>query len=196
MSIRVVVTVIVAAVGLAALSTGPAFAHAELVGSSPAADSSVSNVTEVSITAGEELLDIGANSEGFVMVVTDSTGLYYGDGCVSVTGDTASMPVSISAAGDYSVAYRVVSNDGHPVEGQFTFSVTGDASTEQFAGYPEKPACGTYSMPMIPGAEVFEPTVGIGGAWVTLAAVPVIAGAIWLLVRALRKREPSDPSTS
>jgi methionine-rich copper-binding protein CopC len=188
MSIRSVVNVVVAAVGFAALSTGPAFAHAELVGSSPTADSSVATVTEVSITAGEELLDIGANSEGFVMVVTDSTGLYYGDGCVSVTGDTASMPVSINAPGDYSVAYRVVSNDGHPVEGEFTFSVTGDASAEQFAGYPEKPACGTDSTPMIPGAEVYEQTVGIDGTWITLAAVPVIAVAIWLLVRALRKR--------
>lgn len=201
MSIRAIVTVIVAAVGLAALSTGPALAHAELVGSSPAADSSVSNVTEVSITAGEELLDIGANSAGFVMVVTDSTGLYYGDGCVSVTGDTASMPVSISAAGDYSVAYRVVSNDGHPVEGQFAFTFTGDEKADQGVAYSEVPECGiaqtpvavddsdepmviSTAPPLISPAPADENT-----AWVAFATIPVIAVAIWLLVRALRKRK-------
>jgi len=161
------------------------------VGSSPADKSSVSSVTEVSVTAGEELLEIGSEAEGFVMVVTDSTGLYYGDGCVSVSGDTASMAVSLNAPGDYSVAYRVVSNDGHPVEGQFTFTVTGDGSAEQFAGYPEKPSCGTDTTP-IPGAEVVEQTVGIQGTWLTLAAIPVGAGAIWLLVRVLRKRTSSN----
>jgi len=191
MSIRSVVSVIVTAFGFAVLSAGPALAHAELVGSSPADKSSVSSVTEVSVTAGEELLEIGSEAEGFVMVVTDSTGLYYGDGCVSVSGDTASMAVSLNAPGDYSVAYRVVSNDGHPVEGQFTFTVTGDGSAEQFAGYPEKPSCGTDTTP-IPGAEVVEQTVGIQGTWLTLAAIPVGAGAIWLLVRVLRKRTSSN----
>jgi methionine-rich copper-binding protein CopC len=191
MSIRSVVSVIVTAIGFTVLSAGPALAHAELVGSSPADKSSVSSVTEVSVTAGEELLEIGSEAEGFVMVVTDSTGSYYGDGCVSVSGDTASMPVSVNAPGDYSVAYRVVSNDGHPVEGQFTFTVTGDGSAEQFAGYPEKPSCGTDTTP-IPGVEVVEQTLGIQGTWLTLAAIPVGAGAIWLLVRVLRKRTSSN----
>lgn len=187
MTIRNLFSGSVVALGLAFLSAGPAFAHAELIGSSPAAGSSVSDVTEVTVTAGEELLDIGSNAEGFVIIVTDSMGLYYGDGCVSVTGDTASMPVSLNAPGEYVVAYRVVSEDGHPVEGQFTFTVTGDGSAEQFAGYPEKPACGTDSTP-IAGVEVVEKTVGIDGAWITLAAIPVLAVAIWLLVRVLRKR--------
>ena len=191
MSIRSVVTVIVTALGFAVLSVGPALAHAELVGSSPADKSSVSGVAEVSVTAGEELLEIGSEAEGFVMVVTDATGLYYGDGCVSVSGDTASMAVSLNAPGEYSVAYRVVSNDGHPVEGQFTFTVTGDGSAEQFAGYPEKPSCGKDTTP-IPGVEVVEQTVGIQGTWLTLAAIPVGAGAIWLLVRVLRKRTSSN----
>jgi methionine-rich copper-binding protein CopC len=182
MSIRAVVTVIVAAVGFAALSTGPAFAHAELVGSSPAADSSVSNVTEVSITAGEELLDIGANSAGFVMVVTDSTGLYYGDGCVSVTGDTASMPVSISAAGDYSVAYRVVSNDGHPVEGGFSFTFTGDNTATQGVGSVERPTCGKSAAT---AAADITP-------WIGFATVPLILGAIWILIRTLGTRKSED----
>jgi hypothetical protein len=62
---------------------------------------------------------------------------------------------------------------------------------EQFAGYPEKPSCGTDTTP-IPGVEVVEQTVGIQGTWLTLAAIPVGAGAIWLLVRVLRKRTSSN----
>lgn len=184
-------------------------AHAELIGSSPEADSSVADVTEVSITAGEELLAIGENAEGFVMTVTDSTGLYYGDGCVSVDGDTASMPVSLAAAGDYVVAYRVVSNDGHPVEGQFAFTFTGDENADQGVAYSEVPECGIAQTPVAVD-DSDEPTNGESDepmvistapplispapadentAWVAFATIPVIAVAIWLLVRALRKRK-------
>ena len=209
MSTRSAITVLFTTLGLAVLSSGPAFAHAELIGSSPEADSSVADVTEVSVTAGEELLDIGDNAEGFMMTVTDSTGLYYGDGCVSVDGDTASMPVALAAAGDYVVAYRVVSNDGHPVEGQFAFTFTGDENAEQSVAYAEMPECGVAQTPVAvddsdepADGESDEPMV-ISTApplispapsvdstsWIGFAAIPVIAVAIWLLVRALRKRK-------
>jgi hypothetical protein len=184
-------------------------AHAELIGSSPEADSSVADVTEVSITAGEELLAIGENAEGFVMTVTDSTGLYFGDGCVSVDGDTASMPVSLTAAGDYVVAYRVVSNDGHPVEGQFAFTFTGGENADQGVAYSEVPECGIAQTPVAVD-DSDEPTNGESDepmvistapplispapaeentSWIAFATIPVIAFAIWLLVRALRKRK-------
>jgi methionine-rich copper-binding protein CopC len=209
MSIRSVVTVIVTAFGLAVLTAGPASAHAELIGSSPEADSSVADVTEVSVTAGEELLDIGDNAEGFMMTVTDSTGLYYGDGCVSVDGDTASMPVALAAAGEYVVAYRVVSNDGHPVEGQFVFTFTGDENSEKSVAYAEMPKCGVAQTPVevddsdqpangesdepmviSPAPPLISPAPSEDStSWIGFAAIPVIAVAIWLLVRTLRKRK-------
>jgi methionine-rich copper-binding protein CopC len=209
MSIRSAITVLVTSLGLAVLSAGPAFAHAELVGSSPAADSRVADVTEVSITAGEELLDIGENAEGFMMTVTDSNGLFYGDGCVSVDGDTASMPVALAAAGDYIVDYRVVSNDGHPVEGQFAFTFTGDENAEQSVAYSEMPECGVAQTPVAvddsdepangesdepmvisPAPPLISPAPSEDStSWIGFATIPVIAVAIWLLVRALRKRK-------
>ncbi|MEY4899001.1 MAG: hypothetical protein RL294_812 [Actinomycetota bacterium] len=183
MSIRSVVTVIITALGLAVLSAGPAFAHAELIGSSPAADSSVAGVTEVSVTAGEELLNIGENAEGFVMTVMDAAGmgLYYGDGCVTVDVNTASMGVSLATAGEYVVAYRIVSEDGHPVEGEFTFSVTGDKNAEQDRGSAEVPSCGKSEAP----ATDLTP-------WIGLATIPVVAGAIWILIRLLGKKDSED----
>ncbi len=201
----------ITALGLAILAAGPASAHAELIGSSPSADSTVTEVTTVSITAGEELLDIGDNAEGFVMTVTDSTGLFYGDGCVSVDGDTASMAVSLAAAGDYVVAYRVVSNDGHPVEGQFAFTVNGNDNAEQGSAFAETPECGIAQTPVAvddsddtsnnstdepmvisPAPPLISPAPGADFMpWIGLATIPVLAVAIWLLVRVFRKR-PSD----
>ena len=168
--------------GIAAVSGGPASAHAELIGSSPTADSSVSQISEVSVTAGEELLDIGENAEGFVLSVQDSDGLYYGDGCVTVDGDTASMPVSLSAAGDYVVTYRVVSEDGHPVEGEFSFTLTGDNTATQSVGSVERPACGKSAAT---AAADITP-------WIGFATVPLILGAIWILIRTLGKRKSED----
>jgi len=181
MSTRSAITVIVTALGWAVLTAGPAFAHAEITTTSPAAGSSVSEISEVSITAGQELLDIGANAEGFVMTVTDSNGMYYGDGCVTVVGDTASMPVSLAAAGDYVVSFRVVAGDGHPVERQFMFTLIGDENAEQGVGFSETPAC----------VQAQEPSTDIT-PWIGLATIPVIAGAIWLLVRALGKKDSED----
>ena len=212
MSIRSALTALVTTLGLAVLSAGPAFAHAELIGSSPEADSSVADVTEVSVTAGEELLDIGDNAEGFMMTVTDSTGLYYGDGCVSVDGDTASMTVSLAAAGDYVVAYRVVSDDGHPVEGQFSFTFTGDENAEQSVAYSEMPECGVIQTPVAvddsdetTNGESDEPMVistapplispapgDDSTSWIGFAAIPVIATVISLLVLGRRKRKSDD----
>ena len=206
MSIRSVVTVIVAAFGLAVLTAGPAFAHAELIGSSPEADSSVADVTEVSVTAGEELLDIGENAEGFVIAVSDEDGAFYGDGCVVVDGATASMDIALSLRGTYTVAYRVISEDGHPVEGTFTFDFEGDANESNLVRFAERPVCGETPVTIVDETSApTEPTVistappvvdPAPGAdltpWIGLATIPVIAGAIWLLVRLLGKKDSED----
>jgi methionine-rich copper-binding protein CopC len=206
MSIRSVVTVIITALGLAVLSAGPAFAHAELIGSSPAADSSVAGVTEVSVTANEDLLDIGENAEGFVIDVSDEDGAFYGDGCVSVRDDTASMDVKLSLRGTYTVAYRVISDDGHPVEGSFTFDFEGDANESNLVRYVDRPVCGETPVTLVDETtEPTEPSV-ISTAppvvapapstdltpWIGLATIPVIVGAIWLLVRLLGKKDSED----
>ncbi|MBJ7432910.1 MAG: copper resistance protein CopC [Microbacteriaceae bacterium] len=209
MSIRSVVTVIITALGLAVLSAGPAFAHAELIGSSPAADSSVASVTEVSVTAGEELLNIGENAEGFVIAVSDADGAFYGDGCVSVQGDTASMDVKLSLRGTYTVAYRVISDDGHPVEGSFTFDFEGDANESNLVRYVGRPVCGETPVTLVDETteptEPTEPSVistappivpPAPGAdltpWIGLATIPLVVGAIWILIRLLGKKDSED----
>jgi len=206
MSIRSVVTVIVTALGFAVLSAGPALAHAALTGTTPTADSTVSEISVVSVTANEDLLDIGENAEGFVIAVSDEDGAFYGDGCVSVRGDTATMDVALSLRGTYTVAYRVISDDGHPVEGSFTFDFEGDASQSNLVQYAERPVCGETPVTLLEEtSEPTEPTVMTTAPpvvapapgtdltpWIGLATIPVVIGSIWLLVRLLGKKDSED----
>ena len=206
MSIRSVVTVIVTALGFAVLSAGPALAHAALTGTTPTADSTVSEISVVSVTANEALLDIGENAEGFVIAVSDEDGAFYGDGCVSVRGDTASMDVKLSLRGTYTVAYRVISDDGHPVEGTFTFDFEGDASESNLVQYAERPVCGETPVALVDETSApTEPTVMSTAPpvvapapstdltpWLGLATIPVVIGSIWLLVRLLGKKDSED----
>lgn len=206
MSFRTVLSATVTALGFAILSVGPAFAHAELTGSSPAENASVTEITEVSITANEDLLDIGENAEGFVIAVSDGEGAYYGDGCVVVDGATASMDVALSLRGKYTVEYRVISNDGHPVEGTFNFDFEGDADESNLVRYVERPVCGETPITLVDETTApTEPSVistappliaPAPGAditpWIGLATIPVVAGAIWLLVRLLGKKNSED----
>ena len=206
MSGRSIVAVAFASLGLAVLGAGPAIAHAALTDTSPRAKSSVSEISEVTITANEELLDIGKNAKGFVIAVSDEDGAFYGDGCVSVKGDTASMDVSLTLRGKYKVAYRVISNDGHPVEGKFFFDFEGNADQSNLVRYSERPVCGKTPVSVIDeSATPTEPDVMTTSSpvpsaapeaditpWIGLATIPLIVGAIWILVRLLGKRDAED----
>ena len=48
-------------------------------------------------------------------------------GETTVDGPLVQQPVSLTANGTYTVAYRIVSADGHPVSGQLSFSYSGSA---------------------------------------------------------------------
>jgi methionine-rich copper-binding protein CopC len=181
----------------------PALAHATLTGTSPENGSSTTDTTSISLTANEELLDLG-DGEGFVIAVSDAAGHFYGDGCVVVDGMNASMPVHLGGAGDYTVAYRVVSADGHPIEGswQFTYSPAPDATVG--TAFTTMPVCGEAATPvetakpepmetptMMPVATAEDTGFDIA-PFIGVATIPVIIAAIWLLSRSLGKRDSED----
>ncbi len=198
-----------ATLGLALGSTAPAFAHAALTGTSPESKASVTEISEVSVSANEDLLDIGKNAKGFVLTVRDKDGRYYGDGCVTVDGVTASTPVALTEPGTYRVDYRIVSNDGHPIEGMFKFTFAGVSGDGPAPAFAERPKCGVTQEPVNAVEANPEPTEettidtgqipaddGNSGydatPWIGLATIPVLAGAIWLLVRVLGKKNSED----
>lgn len=113
-----------AAVGLigSLAVAAPASAHNYLVSTTPAADSTITEQPgSLVLTTNDDLLVLGNDGAAAALRVVGPDGLYYGDGCVSVVGPEASMPLELGAAGAYEVTWQVVSTDGHPVSGQYGF---------------------------------------------------------------------------
>lgn len=123
----VVLTVLLALLVTLIAAAGPARAHDVLLGSSPE-DGSVqaSAPEEIVLTFSGEIATIGAQ------VVVEGPDGTVADGDPEVEGVTVTQPVSPDApAGDYSVVWRVTSEDGHPISGDFTYEVTGDPETAE-----------------------------------------------------------------
>ncbi len=109
-----------AAVGI--LSASPAGAHDHLVSSDPAADAELDAPVDVlTLTFSGEVI-----ADGTQVRVTTPTG--DADAEVAVDGEivTATFPPS-DEPGEHLVQWRVVSSDGHPVEGEYTYSVAAQA---------------------------------------------------------------------
>lgn len=114
-----VVVVLGSVLGLA----GPAFAHNYLVSSTPSSGQTLTKLpSRFVITTNEGLLDLSGHGAGFAFQIKDSKGLYYGNGCVKVTGPSMSIPAVLGAPGKYSVIWQIVSADGHIVSNQYNFT--------------------------------------------------------------------------
>ena len=100
----------------------PVNAHSALVSSVPAADATVVDFPmEVVLNFNEGLMIVGDENPNKVEVF-DSNGALVSGGTV-VKGASIAAPVGIVGNGAFSVKYRVVSKDGHVVEGSYRFNV-------------------------------------------------------------------------
>ncbi len=110
---------------LIAMGTSVVQAHAGLTSSNPEDGSTLSAPpTVIDLTFNEELLPDTVE----IAVTTEAAGLIAG-----VEFTTAGPSVQVTWPQDlpddtYQVAYRVVSNDGHPITGAITFSYTGSGA--------------------------------------------------------------------
>jgi methionine-rich copper-binding protein CopC len=132
-----VVTKLLAAFLLAACiavtGESPAGAHASLVSTNPADGSQIPTAPEtVELTFSEDL------NTGFVAVMAPD-GTKVGTSQPRLFGARMSADLADThQSGMYTVAYRVVSVDGHPLTGQFAFTVTsGHQATPQEAASEE-----------------------------------------------------------
>ncbi len=101
-----------------------AFAHGEMVQATPAVDSNVLTApTEVSIEFNGKLQIIG-NTKVNSIEVTDNQGQVISSPTSVVEGNKISTKLQLTdITGLVSVHYRIVSEDGHPVEGDYSFTV-------------------------------------------------------------------------
>ncbi|MEW1793480.1 copper resistance CopC family protein [Streptomyces niveus] len=103
----------------------PAFAHTDLVTGSPAEAASESRPPQtIKLTFSDEMTSRYAK-----VALTAPDGEPGAAGAPQVTGRTVTLPVKPGLpAGSYTVGYRVVSADGHPVTGSYRFTVEEAAS--------------------------------------------------------------------
>jgi methionine-rich copper-binding protein CopC len=115
--------ILIAASLILAVTVGPATAHTKLISSDPAAGSLVESwPTEISLTFDEDLITVGDEKSNF-LVVNNAVGdqISADDEVLDGSKITVSLdPNTITGA--VLVYYRVVSADGHPVEGEYSFN--------------------------------------------------------------------------
>jgi copper resistance protein C len=166
----------------------PAGAHAELESSDPDDGATLASApAAITFTFGEQIL-----GEGNAVTLTDvAAGTRLEVGPVEVEGDTVSVtwPES-SPAGEFRAAYRVVSADGHPIDGTITFTVAQPAGPA-----PASTAASALpsAAPASPSAVSTSPAPAQGDAdagllaWVLGIGVAVLIGAAagtWVMRRA------------
>ena len=110
---------------LALFSTPVASAHGEIVSTFPEQYSNATPIpSEVWIEFDGDLQTLDGQAINTIEVV-DSTGLTVSYGDPIITGGKISTKLSgQSAPGVFTVNYRIVSEDGHPVEGNYTFNAS------------------------------------------------------------------------
>lgn len=124
--LTVLATVLLGVLALVYGAASPAAAHDELVSTDPVADSQLTELpAALTLAFSAELL--GGDDANQVQV-TDAAGTPLTDGPAVVDGTTLTQPLAGEASGSIRVLWRVVSSDGHPISGEFAFTVTGAES--------------------------------------------------------------------
>ncbi len=111
---------------LASMALAPtAWAHDQVISQSPAPDStSEAGPIEIKLEFSNDLLEIGSGAE---IIVTAPDGSIVPASCARLEGTFATSNTELDQPGSYSVAWRVVSSDGHPIEGSYSFDLVNES---------------------------------------------------------------------
>jgi methionine-rich copper-binding protein CopC len=178
---------IVAAGLLTLVGVQPASAHSALTSSTPADGAVVTEPLEsVDLTFSEAPL--AGLDAGLRIQVTDASGADVARGDVTVSGTTMRRAVDLDQ-GRYTVLWRYVSPDGHPIEGTlaFEYRATAPTSTPSASVTPTPSTAPTPSATATAtGASDGAPSSSPGiapGVWIGLGAGAVlVAGAVVVLL--------------
>jgi len=174
----------------------PAQAHDELLGSDPAADSSLDALpAQLTLTFSAEIADDEGAS---VVEVTDAAGTTLVDGAPTVHDNVLTQPLAGEASGAVTVLWKVVSSDGHPISGEFSFTVAGAPAPTPT---PTETAAPTQSATTAP-SETVEPTPTVTSLpaasdgssalpWIIagVLALALIGAVVYLLVSRSRREK-------
>jgi len=185
---------------LAALVLGisfasPALAHDRLKSSDPAKGAKVESLEEVKLTF--------TASVRFPNVVVRSGDETHQDGKAVADGPVVTQKVKGDLPpGAYVIAYRVVSSDGHPIEGEIPFTLIGSAesspSPSQASPEPaestaestvaESPPVATLSPAVAGQSEESGSSGGVPGwVWIVVGSLTGIGIGLFLSMRGRKK---------
>ena len=191
---RALVVAVVASACLAS-GVGNAAAHTALAGSDPVDGATEGAApTVVTLTFTEDINPTVAN-----VVVNSSDGRNWVAGTPVVAGPEirASVSPNLPEGGDYTIGYRVVSEDGHPVSGSVSFTVAGTPAPAE----PESPSPGASQTTSASPTATAPPTSSgpLGsdtkGTVITAAVIGLLLGAViafWQSRRHRRKVMPPE----
>lgn len=185
------------ALGVLAGPAVPALAHNTVIGESPEADSTVTaQPSTVWLETSDALLDVDGAT---VMDVLGPDGRHYATACPTVEGAVASVPAELGPEGEYTVAWRVVSADGHPITGEFAFTWTPADGESVAEGTAEAACSSTGGGSAGPGDAASDPGEGEADAaasgglgdllWVAGAGIAVVVAGLAAFV--LTRRRPA-----
>ena len=115
-----------AAIGLTMAAATPALAHDELRDKGLEVNSTTGELSALTFTFSNDIMAVGTE-----IIVTDEAGKNVVSAEPEVSGPTVRQALDTPlAAGTYQAAWRVVSSDGHPIEGNFGISIAADGAAE------------------------------------------------------------------
>ena len=114
--------VLLLSVSLLATGASPASAHAQLTKANPKANSTVYAIpAKINLQFTDDIVELDG---GNLITVTAPSGKRIDTGATAVLGNQLSVALKKSTViGKYTVRYRVISEDGHPITGTFKFSL-------------------------------------------------------------------------
>src|SRR4051812_37485832 len=143
----------------------PASAHNVLISSDPSEGAVVQAApTLITLTFDEAVQDFQP-----VVTVLGPDGQKYESGPPQVDSTVVTTPVGpMPTAGDYVIAYRVVSADGHPVQGEVHFRLAAAAPTSSSAASSSSSSSGSSSSGSASSSSA--PTSGSSGGSATASS--------------------------
>jgi methionine-rich copper-binding protein CopC len=167
-----------AALVLGTVLAAPALAHTALKSSDPKQNARVESLEKVTLEFTEPV-------RLPTVIVRGPGGTAYQTGEPTTDGPVVTQAMGGPLpSGDYTLAYRVVSVDGHPVEGEIPFTVAAPQPTASAAGVSSAPAAppGTHTgHHVVPAASKEAQTPGIP-AWVWVVVFGLAGVGIGLAI--------------
>ncbi len=181
-----VLAVVVLLIGLFG-SASAASAHDTVESTSPANGSTVATApAQITMTSNNT-----PGALGSAISVKDSTGTEWAQGPVAVLDGTVTEQLKPGApAGKFTVLWRLVSSDSHPIEGSFTFTATAAAAGVEGASAA---SAGT-QVPITPPTDSATPAAAPAASsadgipWVVIVMIVVLVALVAGLALTAKRR--------